>query len=263
MSLLAVPVVLALAVPTAASAKPDAPAEPGRAAASGAAGAAGAAARPVAVTEPALAGAGQAHRFLRYGMHDQSVRSLQKRLAALKYYPGPINGEFGIDTQEAVWAFQETQGLPGESYVDAAMWRALGHPRAPRVLVRGGGADRIEINLGDEVLVLYHNNRIELVSHVSTGGHYYFDCSAGGCAQAITPTGNFHTLSFLPGWVSVPLGYMYNPVFFIGTEFAIHGDVPVPLQPVSHGCVRIPMDIAAFFHTLVQVPGEPVYIRSP
>jgi hypothetical protein len=25
--------------------------------------------------------------------------------------------------------------------------------------------------------------------------------------------------------------------------------------------VRIPMDIAAFFHTLVKVPGEPVYIR--
>jgi lipoprotein-anchoring transpeptidase ErfK/SrfK len=54
---------------------------------------------------------------------------------------------------------------------------------------------------------------------------------------------------------------MYNPVFFIGTAFAIHGDVPVPLQPVSHGCVRIPMDIAAFFHNLVEVPGTPVYIR--
>jgi hypothetical protein len=35
----------------------------------------------------------------------------------------------------------------------------------------------------------------------------------------------------------------------------------LPLQPVSHGCVRIPMDIAQFFHTLVAVPGEPVYIR--
>jgi len=63
------------------------------------------------------------------------------------------------------------------------------------------------------------------------------------------------------GWVHVPLGEMYNPVFFIGTAFAIHGDTDVPLAPVSHGCVRIPMDIAAFFHKLVQIPGEPVYIR--
>src|ERR1700722_20107018 len=97
MSLLAVPVILGLAIPTAAAATPVAPAE--------------------------------AHEFVRVGMHDESVRTLQKRLAALKYYPGPINGEFGTDTQEAVWAFQETQGLPGEDYVDSAMWRALAHPR--------------------------------------------------------------------------------------------------------------------------------------
>ena len=83
----------------------------------------------------------------------------------------------------------------------------------------------------------------------------------GGCAYAITPTGNFTTLSFFPGWIAVPLGFMYNSVFFIGTAYAIHGDTDVPLQPVSHGCVRIPMDVAAFFHTLVKIPGEPVIIR--
>jgi len=55
---------------------------------------------------------------------------------------------------------------------------------------------------------------------------------------------------------------MYNPVFFIDTAYAIHGDTYVPLQPVSHGCVRIPMAIAAFFHTLVPTPGTPVCIRG-
>jgi hypothetical protein len=29
---------------------------------------------------------------------------------------------------------------------------------------------------------------------------------------------------------------------------------------VSHGCVRIPMDIAAFFHTLVKTPGTEVFV---
>jgi hypothetical protein len=193
-------------------------------------------------------------------MSGAAVKQLQRRLAALKYYPGTIDGRFGTSTLEAVWAFEEVQGLPAHDFVTSAMQRALAHPRAPRVLVPHGGSNRIEINLAREVLVLYHNNQVQLISHVSTGGGYYF-CSRGGCGYAITPTGNFRTVVFMSGWVHVPLGEMYNPVFFIGTAFAIHGDTDVPLAPVSHGCVRIPMDIAAFFHKLVHVPGEPVYIR--
>src|ERR1700735_683353 len=96
------------------------------------------------------------------------------------------------------------------------------------------------------------------ISHISAGGGYYFCSPGGGCAYAVTPTGDFATIDFMPGWVVVPLGEMYNPVFFIGQTFAIHGDTDVPLQPASHGCVRIPMDIAAFFHTMVPTPGTPV-----
>jgi peptidoglycan hydrolase-like protein with peptidoglycan-binding domain len=202
-----------------------------------------------------------AGRVLREGMHGLSTRELQRKLAGLDYYPGPIDGQFGIDTLEAVWAFQEVQGLPGEDYVSSAMEQALNDPKAPQVLDAAAGPNRIEVNLSTEVLVLYRNNQIELISHVSTGGHYYY-CSGGGCGYAVTPTGNFRAVVFLPGWVVVPLGEMYNPVFFIDTAYAIHGDTYVPLAPVSHGCIRIPMDIAAFFHTLVRVPGEPVIVRN-
>jgi Putative peptidoglycan binding domain/L,D-transpeptidase catalytic domain len=254
---LVLPAVLAAALlPVAASAAPT------HAAASTRASAAARAAAPASAQLLAERHSHTLRHTLRYGMRGDSVKSLQRRLAALKYYPGPIDGQFGLDTQEAVWAFQEAHGLPGEDYVSSAMSRDLANPTQPRVLVPHGGANRIEINLKDEVLVLYKNNRPELISHISSGGGYYFCSPGGGCGYAITPTGNYHTLSFLPGWVTVPLGYMYNPVFFIGTSYAIHGDIPVPLQPVSHGCVRIPMDIAAFFHTLVQVPGEPVYVRG-
>ena len=201
-----------------------------------------------------------ATRTLQFGMHGSAVRTLQRRLAALKYYPGAIDGNFSTNTLEAVWAFQEVQRLPGEDFVSSAMQRALNHPRAPRVLDAAAGPNRIEVNIGIEVLVLYKHNQIQLISHVSSGGGYHY-CSAGGCGVAITPTGNFRTLSFFPGWLAVPLGFMYNSVFFIGTAFAIHGETDVPLAPVSHGCIRIPMDIAAFFHTLVKIPGEPVIIR--
>ena len=38
------------------------------------------------------------------------------------------------------------------------------------------------------------------------------------------------------------------------------GDDGSLAAPSSHGCVRIPYDIARFFHTLVRTPGTPVYI---
>ena len=202
-----------------------------------------------------------AQQILKPGMRGHAVRLLQRRLAELKYYPGRVNGRFGSATLEAVWAFQEAQGLHPRNAVSPAMQRALASPQRPKVLVRHGGRLRIEVNLKDQVLVLYRHNHVALVSHVSSAGGYYF-CSPNGCGDAITPTGDFTTLSFMPGRVSAPLGDMYNPVFFIGTLYAIHGDTDVPLRPASHGCVRIPLDVAAFFHTLVPTPGTPVYIRD-
>jgi hypothetical protein len=36
----------------------------------------------------------------------------------------------------------------------------------------------------------------------------------------------------------------------------------VPLAPVSHGCVRIPMDVANIYPGLVPKSGIPVYVRA-
>ena len=219
-----------------------------------------AAARGAPVTRAAPA-SGHAPRQLRLGMRGTDVRALQHRLAAWHYFPGRFDGYFGPYTQEAVWAFQEVQRLTVTGQVGSATRKALEHPRRPRALVPGGGRLRVEINLSRRTLVLYRSGRVALISHVSTGGGYRF-CTPGGCARAITPTGNFRTTEYLPGWISVELGRMFNSVFFIGTKYAIHGEWYVPLRPVSHGCVRIPMDIAGFFHKLVRTPGTPVYIRS-
>jgi peptidoglycan hydrolase-like protein with peptidoglycan-binding domain len=205
-------------------------------------------------------------RTLRLGMKGADVKALQQRLAQLKYYPGTADGTFGNDTLEAVWAFQEVQGLGVDGSVGPMTGHALASPRTYQAHDPRGGSLRVEVNLGTRVLILYNHSQIELISHVSSGGGYYFCNPGGGCSYAITPTGQFRTTVYMPGWVTVPLGEMYNPVFFIGTAYAIHGDTDVPLQPVSHGCVRIPMDIAAFFHTLVptppKAPSTPVYIYS-
>ena len=198
-------------------------------------------------------------RMLRYGMSGSDVRALQQRLAALKYYPGSADGVFGSNTLEAVWAFQEVQHLTVDGVVGPVTGRALVAPRAYPARYPYGGTLRVEVNLTTRVLVVYQNNRVALISHISAGGGYLYR-SGSGWARAITPTGRFRTTRYYPGWITVPLGRMYNSVFYIGTTYAIHGSTSVPLAPASHGCVRIPMDIAAFFHTLVKTPGTPVYV---
>ena len=47
-----------------------------------------------------------------YGNKGAAVKSVQRRLAQLHYYPGPMDGKYGADLEQAVWAFKEVQGLP-------------------------------------------------------------------------------------------------------------------------------------------------------
>ncbi|HTZ91266.1 MAG TPA: L,D-transpeptidase family protein [Streptosporangiaceae bacterium] len=207
-----------------------------------------------------------------FGARGAAVRSVQRRLNQLHYYAGKADGVYGQDTAEAVWAFKEAQGLPlnaaTNTLVTYKFRRDLIHPRMPRVLVPKGGRNRIEINQNDELLVLYRDNEVRLILHVSSGGGYTYPCPgdpSATCGPAITPDGNYKALSFAPGWVQVPLGTMYNPVFFIGTAYAIHGDIPVPWYPASHGCVRIWMDAANWFHKDVTIGGRHatrIYVRG-
>ena len=200
-------------------------------------------------------------RTLAVGMTGADVKSVQRRLAALKYWPGPIDGQFGTDTQAAVWAFQEINGIKVTGVIDSATKYRLAHPKTYKsASYKGKRANRIEVSQALEVLVLYKNNKIWLISHVSSGGGYYYNCGSSGCAQAVTPNGTYNTTVYMSGWVKVPLGAMYNPVFFISTVFAIHGDTYVPQGPASHGCVRIPMDVANFFHKMVKTPGTQVHV---
>jgi len=210
---------------------------------------------------------------LHRGSYGPAVTALQKRLKALHYFVGKIDGRFGWDTMEGVWAFKEVQAGKikprNPNIVGPAMQRQLLHPKLPKVLHPNGGRYlRIEINKKIEVMVLYNHSKIELITHVSTGGGYYY-CSKGSCGYAVTPNGHYKALSFIKGNVTVPLGTMFNPVFFIRRAYAIHGESNggVPLTPVSHGCVRIPWDLAKYFHKLIKIVsidgrGTPIWISG-
>ena len=211
--------------------------------------------------------------YLRLGSHGAAVKTLQQRLTALHYYPGKIDGKFGWSTMEAVWAFKEVQSgkrtPPHPDIVGPAMRRQLAHPKLPTPHKRHGGAWRVEVNKNLEVLVVYRHGKITLISHVSTAAYNRPDGTG-----FVTPNGRYRALEYIAGAVpdSKYGGFLYNPVFFIGRSYAIHG-MPnptstfgydgVPLNPASHGCVRVPMSVSAVFHTYVRTSptrGTPIYV---
>ena len=200
---------------------------------------------------------------LYFGNHGPAVRSVQNRLNQLGYYAGPADGQYGPDLEEAVWAFKEVQGLlmnaNTNSVITYAFRRALVNPRQPYSKYPRGGAGRIEVNQSIQVLVLYRYNKPHLILHISSGGRYYY-CNQGSCGYAITPDGEYTALSYLQGDIKVPLGYMENPVFFIGRAYAIHGGDAVPWYPASHGCVRLYDDVVNWFHTQVHIGVTHIYI---
>jgi lipoprotein-anchoring transpeptidase ErfK/SrfK len=217
------------------------------------------------------------HAVLRFGMRGPDILALQHRLHYLHYFVGKINGWFTWDTQEAVWAFKEVQTgkivPPDANKVDARTQRWLVHPRRPRVLYPSGGSTRVEINKAIEVLVLYSHDKVKLISHVSSAA-YCRPPHHSSCGW-FTPPGQYKAEAYIPGKVpdrSFGTSYMYWPVFFIGTTYAIHGFpnpkwgnrwYGVPLKPASHGCVRIPLDLSKEFHKMVHISpsdGTPVWI---
>jgi peptidoglycan hydrolase-like protein with peptidoglycan-binding domain len=214
-------------------------------------------------------------KTLRFGMRGPAVRALQKRLNYLHYWAGKADGVFGWDTMEAVWAFKEVQSGKAEprhpDIVGRTMQRQLVHPKLPKVIVRHATWSRIEVNKNIGVLVVYRKKKILLISHVSTAAYYRPDGTGW-----VTPDGTYRAWEYIPGCVPDASfgGCLYNPVFFIGTTFAIHG-MPnptstfspdgVPLNAASHGCVRIPLDISGFLHKLIHVnatDGTLIYIKG-
>lgn len=192
------------------------------------------------------------------GAKGPRTQLLQQRLVELKYDPGPIDGEFGAKTKMAIWAYQKLNGLEATGEVSPELWAAMSTTSTPPAAIRpDGGPNRVEIDIPKQVLVVYRDNTVALITHISSGSGKRY-CEGGSCGRAVTPRGDYSVLRRIGGWRRSALGLLYNPLYFKG-GYAIHGAPSVPNYPASHGCVRIPMHIAEYFPTLVN-NDEPVYL---
>jgi hypothetical protein len=175
------------------------------------------------------------------GSHGPSVRVLKEHLAQLHFALEGIDGSYGSDTTDAVFAFQKLYGLPRTGRVDARLWSLLVHAHTPRARYQG---NHVEVDKTRQVLFEVRGGKVALVVHVSTG------------ATGNTPIGEWHVYRRVPGWDWV----LYYPSYFL-RGFAIHGYPDVPPYPASHGCVRVPLWVATRLYAQ-QWDGEAVYVYA-
>jgi hypothetical protein len=199
------------------------------------------------------------------GSNADVVRAYQQRLADLHFDPGPVDGNFGQDTVYAVQTLEKMFDLPRNGRIGTAEALLLVAFHYPAPLQPTGEPNRTEIDVAKQVLTLYENYQVRLVTTTSTGSgqHYCYNSPRDNptrhiCEVATTPSGRFTYTRWVKGWDKSPLGQLYQPYYFNG-GIAVHGYPQVPTSPASHGCSRIPMHIAEYYPMLVHV-GDPVYV---
>ena len=69
--------------------------------------------------------------LLKLDSRGDDVRVLQSRLKAQGFDPGPVDGAFGSQTDQAVRLFQQASGLAVDGVVGQQTWQALGGTDSP------------------------------------------------------------------------------------------------------------------------------------
>ena len=199
------------------------------------------------------------------GSSGDVVKAYQQRFADVHFDPGAIDGRYGPEMVYAVHALQKMIGAPKTGRLGAQEAMTLATLKYPTPLQPNGEANRTEIDVSKQVITLYENHQVRLITTVSTGSgeSYCFNTprvnpTSRVCEYANTPSGRYTYTEYRNGWDKSPLGRLYNP-FYFNDGIAVHGYKDVPTTPASHGCTRIPMHIAEYFHTLVKV-GDAVYV---
>lgn len=225
------------------------------------------------------------------GNFGSEVEMVQARLAELGFDPGPVDGAFGGLTTQAVWAFEKlVMGTPraeATGKVTAAIWDRMQDPIriAPR-RPTNTSAGHTEIYLPEQVMVIFHADEAVLVAHISSGelaaGATGFtpwyetadeycetvtiDTNDRGepleepiekaiCGRSYTPPGVFTAYKKVEGRRESRLGGMYDPIY-INQGIAIHGANSIPLEPASHGCIRVSRTLGEKLQSMIAIGDE-------
>jgi lipoprotein-anchoring transpeptidase ErfK/SrfK len=193
---------------------------------------------------------------LGYGDRSASAEALNVALERAGFHPdeGPV---FGPKTRHAVYAFQKHHGIPVTGEFTLFMWDLFDEPIE---LPTRPEADRVEVDLGKQVLYVVENHEVVLVVPVSSGNGKVYTNSSGRPERAITPEGVFRFQRRIRGLRVAPLGKLWNPFYFKG-GIAVHGSPSVPNYPASHGCVRVTLWDMTLLLDYLEV-GQTIYVHG-
>ena len=176
------------------------------------------------------------------------ARGLLLRLAALKIHIPGLAWSISSDAGDAIVAFQKAYRLPRTYVVNYDDWCKLDSATVLKPHSKAKGT-HIEIEKGRQILMVAHDGKLVGLIAVSTG------------RTGNTPVGKFRIHGKSPASSSsYGPGVLWRCMGFYG-NFAIHGYVPVPPYPASHGCVREPVWAANWTYTRSFV-GEDVFIYN-
>ncbi len=165
------------------------------------------------------------------------TREAERLLSNLGYWTGAVDGLFDPVTRSALIAFQKWEGRPITGRLTLDELEAIRTSASPKA--REPGYAHVEVALDRQILMLVNDQDAVRVLPVSTGtGKPFVD--EGETSIAYTPRGRFLVYRKGVGWEKGPLGSVYYPNDISG-GISIHGSGNVPLEPASHGCIRIPM----------------------
>ena len=198
---------------------------------------------------------------------DETAR-VQQRLADLGFWVGPVDGLYGVATEQAVMAFQKYLGLERTGEVDETTAAYLTEFKE-RARGSADSGTLIEVDKTQQLAFLIVDGRTEWTFNTSTGSETPYRARNKQepwkieTGDSVTPNGVFVIdRQREDGWWEGDLGKIYRPKYFIG-GIALHGMTSVPGYAASHGCVRLSLPVMDFLWDLGYVnEGFAVWVHG-
>ena len=188
------------------------------------------------------------------GKHHPSLTSAQtreaeRRLSDMGYWTGAVDGLFDLATRSALIAFQKWEGRPITGQLTLDELDAIRASTSPKA--REPGYAHVEVDVDRQVLLTVNDDgRVRVLPISSGSGKPFVD--EGQPSLAYTPRGRFIVYDKVVGWEKGTNRSMYYSNYISG-GVAIHGYRTVPIQPESHGCIRIPIFAAREMSKLLPI----------
>jgi N-acetylmuramoyl-L-alanine amidase len=186
------------------------------------------------ISAPAIGSAQSGKRHA--ALTGAQMREAERRLSDRGYWTGTVDEVFDPATRSALIAFQKWEGRPITGRLNLDELEAIRASTSPKA--RENGYAHVEVDVDRQVLLIVNDEGSVRVLPVSTGSGKPFT-EEGQTSTAYTPRGRFVVYDKVVGWDGPP-GSMYYSNYISG-GVAIHGYPSVPIQPDSHGCIRIPI----------------------